>query len=103
LPTINQPIEPVGSVIKTGEIKIVVLPKNIHIYLPKNTEDIAYIRGIQYSRWHKTQYCWIVPNFGQNLENLRNYFGERLTSIEEIQTETIAIKKTTTEPKTNYW
>jgi site-specific recombinase XerD len=93
LPTINQPIEPVGSVIKTGEIKIVVLPKNIHIYLPKNTEDIAYIRGIQYSRWHKTQYCWIVPNFGQNLENLRNYFGERLTTLEEIQTETIAINK----------
>lgn len=31
LPTINQPIELVGSVIKTGEIKIVVLPKNIHI------------------------------------------------------------------------
>lgn len=72
---------------------MVVLPKIIHIFLPKNTEDIAYIRGIQYSRWHKTQYYWMVPNFGLNLENLKNYFGERLGSIEEIQTETISINK----------
>lgn len=77
----------------TGFIKIIVLPKNIHIFLPKNTEDITYIRGIQYSRWHKTQYCWVVPNFGQNLENIKNYFGERISSVEEIQTETIAINK----------
>lgn len=69
------------------------MPKNIHIFLPKNTEDITYIRGILYSRWHKTQYCWIVPNFGQNLENIKNYFGERISSLEEIHTETIAINK----------
>jgi site-specific recombinase XerD len=35
----------------------------------------------------------VVPNFGQNLENLKNYFGQRLNNIEEIQTETIAINK----------
>jgi integrase/recombinase XerD len=83
-----------SSIIKSGEIKIIVLPKIIHIFLPKNTEDIAYIRGILYSRWHKTQFCWVIPNFGQNLENIKKYFGERISSVEEIQTETIAINQT---------
>ncbi|MBL0326603.1 MAG: hypothetical protein IPP61_15730 [Cytophagaceae bacterium] len=72
---------------------MVVLPKIIHIILPKNENDIAFIRAIQYSRWNKNQKCWLVPNFGQNLENLKNYFGERVGSIEEIHTESITINQ----------
>ncbi|MCP9765632.1 recombinase XerD [Lacihabitans soyangensis] len=89
----KQTTAPILTKENTENVKIVVLPRLIYIILPKNTEDIAYIRGIQYSRWHKTNYCWVVPNFGQNLENLKNYFGERISSLEEIQTETIAINQ----------
>ena len=74
-------------------VKMIVMSKAIHVFSKKNEDDIAYIRAIMYSRWHKTQFCWVVPNYGQNLENLKNYFGERLKQLEEIQTETIAINK----------
>lgn len=81
------------TVVNSQAIKLVVLPKIIHIILPKNENDIAFIRAIQYSRWNKNQKCWLVPNFGHNLENLKNYFGERVGSLEEIQTESITINQ----------
>jgi integrase/recombinase XerD len=83
----------VSTPLNIGDIRMMVLPKIIYVFLQKNAEDIAYFRGIQYSRWHKTQKCWVIPNFGQNLQNLKRYFGERLSQIEEIQTETISINK----------
>ncbi|MBL0326598.1 MAG: hypothetical protein IPP61_15685 [Cytophagaceae bacterium] len=45
------------TVVNSQAIKLVVLPKIIHIILPKNENDIAFIRAIQYSRWNKNQKC----------------------------------------------
>ncbi len=72
-------------------IKLVVLPRTIKLFLQKNDKDIAYIKTIQYHRWNKAQFCWDMPNFGANLQNLINYFGDRKPIIEVIKTETIEI------------
>jgi integrase/recombinase XerD len=79
----------------TKAIKIVITPRTISIFLPKAEKDISYIRSITYSRWHKERFCWIVPNYGQNLSNIKQYFSERLHEIEEITTEPIKLLDST--------
>jgi integrase/recombinase XerD len=88
----NQPqlnIENTSKPVKQTDdkIKIVVTARAIHIHMPKNQNDVTYVKKILYHRWHNTQNCWIVPNYGANLENLKLYFGQRLGVLEEIMSE----------------
>ncbi|MCP9770244.1 recombinase XerD [Lacihabitans sp. LS3-19] len=77
----------------SNPVKITSTNRHIYIFLSKNETDIQFIRNITYSRWDKAKFCWLVPNFGENLNNLKRYFGERLVEQKEIVTETIAINK----------
>lgn len=65
-----------------AEIIITYTAKQITIKIPKNEVDIQFIRTFNYVRWDKSNYCWIMPNYGKNLELLKNYFGERITKLE---------------------
>jgi integrase/recombinase XerD len=40
------------------------------------------VRTFNYVRWDKTEFCWIVPNYGKNLEIIQNYFNERIATLE---------------------
>jgi integrase/recombinase XerD len=62
-------------------VKIDVLNRKIRIYLPKNDEDIKFIRGLRYSRWHKSDFCWEVPDYPGNLDLIKDYFGERIVAL----------------------
>lgn len=64
------------------DIIITYTAKQIIIKIPKNEVDIQFIRTFNYVRWDKTNYCYILPNYGKNLELLKNYFGERITKLE---------------------
>jgi hypothetical protein len=65
-----------------ADITITVSGKKIAIKMPKNETDIAFVRTFNYVRWDKTEFCWIVPNYGKNLEIIQNYFNERIATLE---------------------
>lgn len=62
-------------------ILIHVLGKKIVIRIPKNESDILFIRNLKYSNWDKRNLCWTLPNYPGNLDILKNYFGQRITSL----------------------
>lgn len=69
---------------ETSNIEITVSGKRIVIKMPKNETDSHFIRTFKYVRWENRQYVWIIPNYGRNLDLLKNYFGERICGIETI-------------------
>lgn len=62
-------------------VSIAVFGRKIALKLPKNDIDIQFIRSLNYSRWDAKLYCWIVPNFGKNLDFLKSYFKDRITDL----------------------
>lgn len=74
-------------------VNMIVTNRQIQLRLPKNDGDINYIRSFTYSRWDKVKFCWVIPNFGENVANLKRYFGERLEKVVEIKTENLVINK----------
>lgn len=71
----------IHPVYPTTGVCIIVFSKKIAIKLPKNDLDTRYILSIRYSRWDARQFCWIVPNYGKNLEFIELYFKDRITEI----------------------
>lgn len=58
-------------------IEITVSAKQISVKMPKNDTDVQFIRSFMYFRWNKSGFCWIIPNYKDNLEKIKTYFGER--------------------------
>jgi integrase/recombinase XerD len=69
------------------DVSIHITEKRIILKLPKNEKDIQLIRTLNYSRWDKNQFCWIIPNYRENAEILKEYFKERIKEITEEQAE----------------
>ena len=67
-----------------ADIEITVSGKQIIVKMPKNETDIQFVRSFKYVRWDKNDYKWVIPNYGQNLDVLKSYFGERINKIETI-------------------
>lgn len=64
-----------------NDIVVDVFPKSIFIKMPKNETDIQFVRTFKFVRWDNINYKWVVPNYGNNIEMLKNYFNTRITSI----------------------
>ncbi len=64
-------------------IVIELSDKQISIKIPKNEVDIQFIRSFKYFRWNKNTYCWLIPNYRDNLDKLKAYFGIRKIEIIE--------------------
>ena len=60
---------------------IEVIEKKIIIKLPKNEIDTKFILSFRYARWDKMAFVWIVPNYKNNLELLKTYFKDRISSL----------------------
>lgn len=60
-----------------------IIGRKLILKMPKNEADIQFIRSIRYTRWNKDAFLWEIPHYPGNLEKLKGYFGERLTSITE--------------------
>jgi len=66
----------------TDGIEISISGKNITVKMKKDETDVSFIRTFRYVSWDKKQYLWIIPDYGKNLEMLKNYFGDRITKFE---------------------
>jgi hypothetical protein len=64
-------------------ISIEIIGRKIILRIPKNEDDIKFIRSIRYSRWNKEGYFWEIPHYPGNVELLKGYLGDRLYQITE--------------------
>lgn len=64
-------------------IHLDITARHIFIKIPKNDVDIAFIRSFKYVLWDTKNYCWVVPNYGKNVEKIRSYFEPRSPIIAE--------------------
>ena len=65
-----------------NEITIVVSQKSILLRIPKNETDIQFIRTFNFVRWDNRDFKWVIPNYGKNLELIKNYFNGRISHFE---------------------
>ena len=65
-----------------NEIAIEVSNKSIILKMPKDETDIQFIRTFKFVKWDKAQFRWVIPNYGKNLDLIKNYFNTRVTRIE---------------------
>ncbi len=71
---------PKGKNIKAN-VFIHVFSRSIAVKLPKNDIDIKFILSFRFSRWDKKKFCWIIPNFSENLNLLKDYFNARIVQL----------------------
>ena len=62
-------------------VKIEVINRKILIKLPKNEDDIKFIKTLRYFKWSKNDYLWEVPDYPGNLDLIRDFFGKRIADI----------------------
>ena len=92
---VKLPAQPIENKIKTEKaetakpgkplqagVEIWVIGKHIQIKLPKNEADIQFLQTFRYVRWNRAEYHWEVPNYGNNLQLLENYFNTRITDLD---------------------
>ena len=72
------------NVTQHNGIAIEISPKQITVTMPKNETDIQFIRTFNYVRWNSNKFCWVIPNYGKNIDLLKNYFGQRITNIKTV-------------------
>lgn len=60
------------------DIEIEVLGNKIILKMPKNDVDFAFITALRYAKWIKEKFYWSIPNYGENLQLIKNYFGSRV-------------------------
>jgi site-specific recombinase XerD len=64
-----------------NDVSLFVSGKSIAIKLPKDEFDTRFILSLRYSRWDAKKYCWMVPNYADNLDTIKKYFNERITEL----------------------
>jgi site-specific recombinase XerD len=73
-------------------ISIHITAKRIILKLPKAENDIQFIKTLNYSRWDRNNFCWIIPNYRENAALLKEHFAERIKEITEESPEPGAIQ-----------
>jgi Site-specific recombinase XerD len=66
-----------------SDIDIIITRTIITIVLPKNEADIQFLRSFKFAKWDYENFCWVLPNYGNNVERLKKYFGNRDIHISE--------------------
>jgi site-specific recombinase XerD len=62
-------------------IEIEVVGRKVFIRMPKNNTDIQFLRSFHYVKWDPAAYVWVVPNYGDNLQLIKDYFGDRIATL----------------------
>ena len=63
------------------DVNIEVVGRKIFLSLPKNDDDIRFILSMRYSRWESKNRQWIVPNYQDNLDIIRERFDLRINRL----------------------
>jgi site-specific recombinase XerD len=87
----TQPAEPshTPETIKLPSISIEVVGHKILIQMPKNDNDIAFMRSMLYSKWNNNLRVWEVPDYPGNLAKIKDFFGNRISKLEIHETHEI--------------
>lgn len=64
-------------------IELKRINSKLFLKMPKNEVDIRFVRSFRYAQWDNKEFRWIIPHYNDNLEQLRSYFGARLSSFVE--------------------
>lgn len=75
------------------EVGISYTTKRVFVQLPKNDTDTHFLSSFRYVHWDHNNRQWIIPNYGKNLELIKNYFRNRTVTISEQQDEKIVDAK----------
>ncbi len=75
------PQEAPTNITSRDEITVTISGKNLILKMPRNETDIQFIRSFKYVRWVNRQLRWVIPNYGKNLELIKNYFKARISHI----------------------
>ena len=67
----------------SSAINIDITAKHIFIKMPKIEADIQYIRSYKYFKWDTINFCWVVPNYQDNVVRIKAYFESRHPQITE--------------------
>ncbi len=59
-------------------VQAIIAGRNILLRLPKNRDDIAFIRSLGYSRWDNAGFCWVVQYHPANINKINEYFSGRI-------------------------
>ena len=68
-----------------GNTSVVILgitEKKIIIKMKKDKDDLEFIRSFKYKRWNSGKVYWEIPNYGNNLNKIKEYFKGRLRECE---------------------
>ena len=76
---------------QVNQIKLDVFERKLFLKLPKNLNDIQFIRTFNYVKWDKIHFHWIIPNYPGNKEKICNYFGKRLHTILNHENEVVKL------------
>jgi site-specific recombinase XerD len=49
--------------------------------MPKNDDDIRFVNTLKYSRWKSEIFRWEIPNYKNNVELIKQHFGQRLKEV----------------------
>lgn len=63
------------------QIRLELFARKIILKMPKNEDDIRFIKTLRYSRWNHRLYSWEIPNYPGNLDLIKDYFKNRLQDI----------------------
>jgi hypothetical protein len=68
-----------------GSVRLQIVGKNILVYLPEHPADTQFLTSLKYYKWRKAEKCWQIPHYKDNLQVLKQYFGQRIAAIDEVQ------------------
>jgi integrase/recombinase XerD len=80
-------------------IVIEVVGDKIILKVPKNEADIIFLKSLKFSRWNPDNYRWEIPNYDETIEDLKSYFGKRLSKLTIKDNEPIAVKSRAVKPE----
>jgi integrase/recombinase XerD len=84
---VNRPTLSTNTMGYNAGVSLFVSARSIAIKLPKDDFDTRFILSLRFSKWDSKKYCWIVPNYNNNLDIIKKYFNSRITQL-EVNTET---------------
>jgi integrase/recombinase XerD len=73
------------------KIKIDVFERKIILKIPKNHQDISFIRTFQFVKWNSTFLHWEIPNYPGNKDKIIAYFYGKIDCLVEHQNEAVLI------------
>lgn len=80
-------VKPFDSVscgdMKTMDVDVIVAGNRIFVRMKKIAKDVEFIRALRYSKWDGAEFRWVVPNYKDNLDKIKSFFGDRARLVVE--------------------